>query len=81
MGVGSIWRSQMLNGLFTYIWVVSKVNVGKYTIHWASGDAKHTLPKFKMISSPLKNESRETTEQFSGKVVTFFLGELLNFGG
>ena len=31
--------SQMLNGagLFTYIRVVLGVNVGKYTIHWASG--------------------------------------------
>ena len=30
---------QMLNGtgLFTYIWVVLGVNVGKYTRHWASG--------------------------------------------
>ena len=25
-------------GLFTYIWVVLGVNVGKYTIHWASGN-------------------------------------------
>ena len=24
-------------GLITYIWVVLGVNVGKYTIHWASG--------------------------------------------
>ncbi len=30
-------------GIFTYIWVVFGVNVGKYTIHWASGYSNHTL--------------------------------------
>ena len=30
-------------GLFTYIWVVLGVNVGKYTIHWASGKLNGTL--------------------------------------
>ena len=39
-------------GLFTYIWVVLGVNVGKYTIHWASGNGKFTFglgfPSLKM---------------------------------
>ena len=30
-------------GLFTYIWVVLGVNVGKYTIHWASGYFTHFI--------------------------------------
>ena len=30
-------------GLFTYIWVVLGVHVGKYTIHWASGFDMFTI--------------------------------------
>ena len=30
-------------GVFTYIWVVLGVNVGKYTIHWASGYINPTI--------------------------------------
>ena len=33
-------------GLFTYIWVVLVVNVGKYTIHWASGNLLLIGPYF-----------------------------------
>ena len=29
-------------GIFTYIWVISKVNVGKYSIHGAYGITKST---------------------------------------
>ena len=33
-------ESQTLNGagIFTYIWLIFMVNVGKYTIHWVSGN-------------------------------------------
>ena len=29
--------SQMLHGTFTCIWLMSRVNIGKYSIHGASG--------------------------------------------
>ena len=53
-------------GIFTYIWLIFWVNVGKYSIHWAYGFAcyiplnshpccdKHThIPLFPLVQSPL----------------------------
>ena len=40
-------------GLFTYIWVVLMVNVGKYTIHWASGYTKEIQKETKNVMQVL----------------------------
>ena len=48
-------------GLFTYIWVVLGVNVGKYTIHWASGNEPpiNLLGEKTRLQDP--NEAPETS--------------------
>ena len=38
-------RSSMY-GIFTYIWVIYRVNVGKYTIHGWSGNSSHYKPTY-----------------------------------
>ena len=49
-------------GVFTYIWVVLGVNVGKYTIHWASGidtvDGSEIRHQLRVVGSSSHNFTR-----------------------
>ena len=47
-------------GIFTYIWLKSMVNVGKYTIHGSYGVEKRTLRKFKHRTLPIGSEESFT---------------------
>ena len=57
-------------GLFTYIWVVLGVNVGKYTIHWACGIVPTTLCK--SLKNPLINPKPRSCKSDDLLCVFFF---------
>ena len=40
-----------MNGIFTYIWVIYGVNVGKYTIHGSSGIGLFPVSMFPMTQA------------------------------
>ena len=40
---------QSMYGIFTYIWLIFMVNVGKYTIHGCSGDGSSDHHDFRII--------------------------------
>ena len=50
-------------GIFTYIWVISRANVGKYSIHGAygNGNFNHQLVGGFSPPTPLKNDGRIVT--------------------
>ena len=72
--------------VFTYIWLLSMVNVGKYTIHWVSGypnrilhiDLDLILQKRNIDAGFLNPESAPTIFCFCGKF-SWILAILLQF--
>ena len=52
-------------GLFTYIWVVLGVNVGKYTIHWHLGYLEPEMTSIFEGQPTLQNKA-QTSKQNKG---------------